>query len=128
MRQIKREDKTCGNCAHFTPYLNTLEPKPGKVGSCDWEPPVLPMSWDYSPREVTGVSRNDDATCCDAWQPMQNYSDNPDSYDRWEADQGLAPDSAEAYYAAEAWNAALNDMEEKLQVIIEEINNLKSGV
>ena len=67
----------CGSCRHFTPYVDFAPDKwdEDEPGSCDWQPPALPLSWAYATREVGGVTADMSASACPQWS---HHTPHPD--------------------------------------------------
>jgi len=67
-------NQTCGNCALFKPYYRNDESQweDGEPGQCNWDPGALPLSWQYAPREVMGVSADTNAEGCVQWASRDN--------------------------------------------------------
>jgi len=63
-------NKTCGNCKFFEPHsgLSKKYWDEDAPGSCNWNPPPLPISWEYAVRSIVWVKNNLPAYHCACWE------------------------------------------------------------
>lgn len=63
--------KACRNCRFAQSSFGGLdELEDEDIVLCEWHPPVLPLSWEYARREVTGMEAG--STGCPAFEPKED--------------------------------------------------------